>query len=204
MYLLKSPGKKCSISRARFMYLSKSTAKEPPPSWFPSQNPIEREAPSPEHSFTCLSETPGKDLPSQFPDGAPMARNSHSQSHRELNISWSPHLRSCRAAQVETNMVTVCRAPHRRDGRPTYNEVQLGSPRGLFTTLLFTTPVPCSLQHDTFPRGLGRPEPRQPACVHVTPYRVSPRHLLSSPTWPRVQMPACVRVAPISAPPETC
>jgi hypothetical protein len=27
-------------------------------------------------------------------------------------------------------------------------------------TLLLTTPVPCSLQHDTFHLGLGRPEPR--------------------------------------------
>jgi hypothetical protein len=42
------------------------------------------------------------------------------------------------------------------DGRPTYSGVRTGSPRGLFTF----TPVPCSLQHDTFHLGLGRPEPR--------------------------------------------
>jgi hypothetical protein len=48
--------------------------------------------------------------------------------------------------------------PH-ADGRPTYSGVRPGSPRGLFWALLLTIPVPCSLRHDTFHIGLGRPEP---------------------------------------------
>ena len=44
------------------------------------------------------------------------------------------------------------------DGRPTCNGVRPGSPRVNDTAI--TTPVPCSLQHDTFHLGLGRPEPR--------------------------------------------
>jgi hypothetical protein len=49
--------------------------------------------------------------------------------------------------------------PH-TDGRPTYGGVVPPSPRGLFWTLSLTTRVPCSLRHDTFHLGLGRPEPR--------------------------------------------
>jgi hypothetical protein len=45
------------------------------------------------------------------------------------------------------------------DGRPTYSRVRPDSTRGPFWTLLLTTPVPCSLRHDTFHLGLGRPEP---------------------------------------------
>jgi hypothetical protein len=48
--------------------------------------------------------------------------------------------------------------PH-TDGQPTYNGEQPGSPRGSLTTVLSTTPVPHSLQHNTFHLGLGRPEP---------------------------------------------
>ena len=47
----------------------------------------------------------------------------------------------------------------RADGRPTRSGVRSGSPRGSFMTAI-STPVPCSLQHDTFHLGLGRPEPR--------------------------------------------
>jgi hypothetical protein len=104
---------RCSISRALFRYLSKSTEKEPP-SRFPSQSPIDRDAPSPEHSLTCLLKTPGKEPPSWFPDGAPMDRDAHSQSLHEFSISWSPHIRSSPATHREQNMVTVREAPHRR------------------------------------------------------------------------------------------
>jgi hypothetical protein len=40
--------------------------------------------------------------------------------------------------------------------------------KGIFGGNAITTPVPYSLQHDTF--GVGGPEPRQPACVVVTLY----------------------------------
>jgi hypothetical protein len=49
--------------------------------------------------------------------------------------------------------------PH-ADGKPTYSGAWPCSPRGSLWTLLLTTPLPCSLQHDTFHLGLGRPEPR--------------------------------------------
>jgi hypothetical protein len=32
-------------------------------------------------------------------------------------------------------------------------------PKGIVYDTAITTPVPCSLQHDTFHHGLGRPEP---------------------------------------------
>jgi hypothetical protein len=45
------------------------------------------------------------------------------------------------------------------DRRPTYRGVLPGSPKESIDTAI-TTPVPCSLQHDTFHLGLVRPEPR--------------------------------------------
>jgi hypothetical protein len=51
-----------------------------------------------------------------------------------------------------------------------------------------TTPVPCSLQHETFHLGLGRSEPHWPACVVATLIRVCPPQLLTPPMWPRVKV----------------
>jgi hypothetical protein len=116
-----------------------------------------KHAPSPEHSFTRLSKAPGKEPPSWFPDRAPMERDAHCQSLHEFNISWSPHLRSF-LQHMGKRIWSPSVEPH-AEGRPTYDGVQPSSSRGLFTTLLFTTPVPCSLWHDTFHLGLGRPEP---------------------------------------------
>jgi len=48
--------------------------------------------------------------------------------------------------------------PH-LDIRPTYRRVLRGSPKELVDTAV-TTPVPCSLQHDTFHFGLGKSAPR--------------------------------------------
>jgi hypothetical protein len=50
-------------------------------------------------------------------------------------------------------------------------------PKGIVYDTAITTPVPCSLQRNTFHFGLGRPEPCSPACVVVTP-----PHLLPLPT----------------------
>jgi hypothetical protein len=75
------------------------------------------------------------------------------------------------------------------------------SSRGSFKTLILTTPVPCSLWHDTFPLGAGRPETSDPAWVEVTLYRVSPPHLLPPATWPRVRIASMCRGTPIRAPP---
>ena len=55
-------------------------------------------------------------------------------------------------------LVTIHRAPH---GRKAY--IQWGAvwfPKGIVYDTTISTAVPCSLQHDTFHLGLGRPEPR--------------------------------------------
>jgi hypothetical protein len=67
-------------------------------------------------------------------------------------------------------LVTVHAAPR---GRKAY--IQWGAawfPKGIVFDTAISTQVPCSLQHDTVHLGLGRPEPRQPACVVATPIRV--------------------------------
>jgi len=46
------------------------------------------------------------------------------------------------------------------DGRPTYNGVQPGSLKGNIYDTAITTPLPCSLQHDTFHLGLEDTKPR--------------------------------------------
>jgi hypothetical protein len=54
------------------------------------------------------------------------------------------------------HVVTVHRAPR---GRKAY--IQWGStwfPKGIVNNTGVTTPEPCSLQHDTFHLGLGKPE----------------------------------------------
>jgi hypothetical protein len=85
----------------------------------------------------------------------------------------------------EKYLVTVHGAPR---GRKAY--IQWGAawfPKGIVFDTAVSTPVPCSLQHDTFHLGLGRPEPRWPACVVATPIRVYPPQLLPPPTRPRVE-----------------
>jgi hypothetical protein len=60
-------------------------------------------------------------------------------------------------------------------------------PKAIVYDAAITTPVPCSLQHDTFHLGLGRPEPHYPVWVIVTLNGVYPPHLILPPTWPRVE-----------------
>ena len=60
-------------------------------------------------------------------------------------------------------------------------------PQGDCYDTAVSTPVSCSLQHDTFHLDLGRPEPHWPACVVATLIRVYPPQLLLPPTWPRVE-----------------
>jgi hypothetical protein len=55
--------------------------------------------------------------------------------------------------------------------RPAYNVV-FWFPKGSNDTAA-TTPVPCSVWHNTFHLSLGRPEPCWAACVAVTLYRLS-------------------------------
>jgi hypothetical protein len=80
----------------------------------------------------------------------------------------------------EQHKVTVHGAPR---GQKAY--IQRGAawfPKGIVNDTAITTPVPCSLRHDTFHIGLGRPEPRYPVCAVATLNRAYPPHLLPPPT----------------------
>jgi hypothetical protein len=77
----------------------------------------------------------------------------------------NPQLKSSPTKQEE-NLVAVHGAPGRRKAYIQWGGVRFS--KGIPYDTAVTTPVPCSLQHDTFPLGLGRPEARLPACVEVT------------------------------------
>jgi hypothetical protein len=54
--------------------------------------------------------------------------------------------------------------------------------KGIVFDTAITTPVPYSLQHDTFHLGFGRPEPRLPVCVVASPIGVNHPQPLPPPT----------------------
>jgi hypothetical protein len=117
--------------RCTFSFLSKVPANEPPPG--SPTGPLwgERFV----YRAPCISL---KDLIRSFITvGVPIKEPSHEKRGNIWSLSTEHHV----------------------DGRLTYNGVRPGSPRGSFTTLQFSTSVLCSLQHDTFHLGLGRPEP---------------------------------------------
>jgi len=62
--------------------------------------------------------------------------------------------------------VTIHRSPHEQKASTQWGAAWF--PKGIIYDTAVTTPVPCSLQHDTFHVGLGRPEPCLPVCVIVT------------------------------------
>jgi hypothetical protein len=73
----------------------------------------------------------------------------------------SPQLRSP-PTKLGKHTVTIHGSPHQWKAY-----IQWGAawfPRGIVYDTAITTPEPCSLHHDTFHLGLGRPEPRLPAC----------------------------------------
>jgi len=94
-------------------------------------------------------------------------------------IHMNPQLRSSTTKQGE-NVVTFHGAPGRRKTYVQWGAVRF--PKGIANDTAITTPVPCNLQHDSFPLGLGKPEARLPACVVVTLYIVSHPYLLTPPT----------------------
>jgi hypothetical protein len=156
----------------------------------PLRAPIERDAASPKHTFTRLSKARER---SPLP-GSP---TGHPWKEMPIPRAFIHSIHSYTGKEIQSPSTE----PH-ADGRPTYSGVRPDSPRGSFWTLPLTTPVPCSLRHDTFHLGLGRPEPRQPACVMVTLYRISTPHLLPLPTWPRVETARMCQGSPIRAPPS--
>jgi hypothetical protein len=185
LHILQSPSKgvpsqsplreRRSPSRA-FFYLSLEVPGEgvPPPS-SPSGAPMERDAPSRAFFYIslylkslsppfCLRVVCKPDKPLDIRRSLWAAFIKGNAPFPEpwinsfIHISRCPHLRSSPTTHGEKNTVTVHGAPR---GRKAY--IHWGAawfPKGSFTTLLLTTPVPCSLRHDTFHLGLGRPEPR--------------------------------------------
>jgi hypothetical protein len=57
----------------------------------------------------------------------------------------------------EKYKVTIHRAPHGQKAYMLWGASLF--PKGIVNDIAITTPVPCSLQHDTFHLGLGRLEP---------------------------------------------
>ena len=132
-------------------------------------------------------EVPGKETPSMFTQQGPYRHRcpiSRAKSlFIHLNLSESPVKKNSH----ETSRKTYSQRP--RSLTRTECLHQWGAawfPKWIIYNTAITTPVPCSLQHDTFHFVFGRPEPRQTACVIVTLNRVSPPHLLPPPTCPRV------------------
>ena len=66
----------------------------------------------------------------------------------------------------EKYIVTVHGAPHERKAYLQWGVVWF--PKGIINDTAIITPEPCSLQHDTFHLGVGRPEPCYSACIMVT------------------------------------
>ena len=99
-----------------------------------------------------------------FPSRVPMGRDTPSPEplvyfsfiHSFMYVCQSPQKGALLHTYGEKHKVTVHGAPR---GRKAY--IQWGAawfPMGIVNDAV-STPVPCSLQHDTFHLGLGRPEP---------------------------------------------
>ena len=114
--------------------------------------------------FIFPSESPIREPTPCSLTGSPWAAILRHQSHCGLLFIHSfIHVclpESPKGALLHTygeNIRSPSTEPH-VDGRPTYNEVRRGSPRGSLHTAA-STPLPCSLRYDTFHLGFGRPEP---------------------------------------------
>ena len=94
-----------------------------------------------------------------FPNRFPIERGAPSPEpmvYSFIYIYWSPQ-KGVLPRNSGKHMVTIHGAPR---GRKAY--MQWGAawfPKGIVNDTTITTQVPCSLQHDTFHLGLGRPEP---------------------------------------------
>jgi len=80
----------------------------------------------------------------------------HSFIHSFMYVCQSPQKGAL--LFMGKNKVTIHGAPRRRNAY-----IQWGAawfPKGIVNDTAISAPVPCSLWHDTFYLGLGRPEPR--------------------------------------------
>jgi len=128
--------------------------------------PEKKESPDKTKSHLFLR-VPSKGAPLHVPPTEPLWRDALSP---EPVVYLFIHIESP-VKEVSHEMggkhpVTIHRSPH---GQKAY--IQWGAawfPKGIVYDTAVTTPVPSSLQHDTFHLGLGRPEPCLPVCVVVT------------------------------------
>ena len=89
-------------------------------------------------SFYLSLIVPSKGAPSMFPNGVPMDRNTHHQSHWSI-YSFIHVCLPCPQKEALLHMGKNIRSPSTEPHayiRPTYNGVQPGSPRGSLMTLL--------------------------------------------------------------------
>jgi hypothetical protein len=102
--------------------------------------------------------------PQRGPYGEMFRRQSQWFIYSCIHISQSPDLGSP-PTKLGKNMVTVHGASR---GRKAYILVQWSAawfPKEIVCDTDIISSMPCSLQYDTFHLGLGRTEPRYPACV---------------------------------------
>jgi hypothetical protein len=145
-------------------------------------------------NFTFSSKSPVREAPPPCsPNGVPMERDASSPEpvlHSFIYISHSPQLRSL-PTKCRNSVRAPSTEPH-ADGRPTYNGVWSGSPRGSCTTLL-SLPR-CRAVFSTIPSTLAWVDQSSVSQrVIVTLNRVCPSHLLPTPTWPRVRIHVTLR-----------
>jgi hypothetical protein len=146
------------------IYLSKSPWNEPPPR--SPVGPLWREMPIsiaffctyPDVKKSHLSKSSVKDPPPCSPSGAPVERDAPSLEPmvHSVIIPQSPQLRTSPMKWGE-NIRLPSTEPH-VGGRPCTQWDVAWFPMGIVYDIAVTTPVPCSLQHDTFHIALGRPE----------------------------------------------
>ena len=116
-------------------------------------------------SFNFPLDSPVRDPPPYSLTGSPWTVTLHHQSHWSTFLSFicvclpeSPKRSLPTYIYGEKHEVLAHGAPH---GRKAYMQWGVAwFPKGIVNDIAVSTPVPCSLRHDTFHLGLGKPEPR--------------------------------------------
>jgi len=109
------------------------------------------------HNLTFLLKLLKEAPPPRSPNSAPMERDvefPESMVYSLICISEESTVKELSHETGERYMVTVHRAPHKWKGIVWWGTA--GFPKGIVCDTGITTPVPCSLRHDTFHFGLGR------------------------------------------------
>jgi hypothetical protein len=156
-------------------FLKKIPASESPPG--SPVGPLGREIPACRafyislsiYLIVFLSESPVREPPPCSLTGSPQTGMLHHQSHWPSKgiLFILSFIDSCVSARVpkkepfyhiqEKHEVTIHGAPRRRKAYIQWCAAWF--PKGIVNDTAVTTPAPCSLWHDTFHFGWGRPEP---------------------------------------------